>query len=43
MGYYLLQQYVVLCSAEELHNCTDKQYVAVLRVQNNRDVFYKTD
>lgn len=31
MGYYyLLQQYVVPCSSEELHNCTDKQYVAVL-------------
>ncbi len=30
MSYYLLEESVKPCSSEELHNCTDKQYVAVL-------------
>ena len=42
MSYYLLEESVKPCSSEELHNCTDKQYVAVLTTsewKRERDLF----
>lgn len=42
MSYYLLEESVKPCSSEELHNCGDKQYVAVLTTaewKRERDLF----